>query len=211
MTQTQKNDIERLREEGFPYSAISERLGINMSTVKSYCLRNGKGKKPKQLCKQCNKLLPPSNNPNRKFCSTQCRMTWWHKHPEDVTQGAVYEYMCPVCGKPFSAYGNKKRIYCSAECYHIARYGAEAMAASAEKKKKKATARKQQPSAERLTVPPKEETHMDKTLAEGELAFRLIEILLSGMETEGLISKKEHKLICSLAVKEIKPLIGSLG
>ncbi|MCI9560414.1 MAG: hypothetical protein HFG52_14545 [Lachnospiraceae bacterium] len=47
----------------------------------------------------------------------ECRVKWWHEHPEKIKQRAVYSFTCAGCGKPFTAYGNSRRKYCSHECY----------------------------------------------------------------------------------------------
>ena len=41
MTDRQKQQIIRLRKEGFGYTAVANKVGISKDTVKSFCRRNG--------------------------------------------------------------------------------------------------------------------------------------------------------------------------
>ena len=41
MTDEQKQQIIRLRKEGFGYTAVANKVGISKDTVKSFCRRNG--------------------------------------------------------------------------------------------------------------------------------------------------------------------------
>ena len=41
MTEQQKSVIKTLRQQNFSYNAIANTLGLTISTVKSYCQRNG--------------------------------------------------------------------------------------------------------------------------------------------------------------------------
>ena len=133
MTDQQKTQVKRLREEGVGYSRIASLLALSDNTVKAYCRRNGLGgkvgieqrnKEPENICKNCG--LPVMQYPGRKekkFCSDACRMKWWKDRPELVNRKAVYEFDCPQCKKHFTAYGNAHRKYCSHKCYIAARFG----------------------------------------------------------------------------------------
>ncbi|MFX4263135.1 RNA polymerase subunit sigma-70 [Pelotomaculum propionicicum] len=128
----QKEQVRRLRTEGMGYSKIAACLGISENTVKSHCKRNNlsgvmAASNPEQcdtrkeayaFCKNCGKPIGqrPGVKP-RKFCSDECRMTWWNNHPDQVSQKAVYHLECSGCKKPFDSYGNKHRKYCSHACY----------------------------------------------------------------------------------------------
>jgi endogenous inhibitor of DNA gyrase (YacG/DUF329 family) len=69
-------------------------------------------------CRECGKPLQQrSGMKPRVFCCDECRVKWWHEHPEKIKQRAVYSFTCVGCGKPFTAYGNFRRKYCSHECY----------------------------------------------------------------------------------------------
>lgn len=126
MTEEQKLQIMRFRNEGFGYAKVADKLGISKDTVKSFCRRNGLNGKAVQIdvvdtgsgCRECGKALhQEEGKKQRVFCSEECRITWWHKHPEKIKQKAVYSFTCACCSQPFTAYGNSKRKYCSHECY----------------------------------------------------------------------------------------------
>ena len=58
----------------------------------------------------------------RKFCCSDCRISWYKANPDRLNLKAMYEYVCPTCGKHFSAYGNSRRKYCSHACYIAGRF-----------------------------------------------------------------------------------------
>lgn len=134
MTEGQKKEIKRLRESGAGYTAIAGKMGIPKETVRSFCRRNGlaggaaKGRPEEGLaqdgvCRECGKPLQQKAGVKRRaFCSRECREKWWHSHPGEVRQRAVYSFTCSGCGQPFTAYGNAGRKYCSHECYIRTRF-----------------------------------------------------------------------------------------
>jgi len=67
-------------------------------------------------------LIQPEGVKRRAFCSKEYREKWWHSHPEEIRQKAVYAFTCAGCGGQFTAYGNSKRKYCSHECYTRVRF-----------------------------------------------------------------------------------------
>ena len=128
MTNGQKQQIKKLRQDGYGYATIATSLGLTKNQVSAFCRRNGLGNTAKNVvaCKHCGKLIKiiPKQKP-RKFCSDVCRIAWWNSHPGCVNRKAVYAYTCAHCGKPFTAYGNKERKYCSHGCYIADRFGEE--------------------------------------------------------------------------------------
>lgn len=131
MTKEQKNQIAELRAGGLSYAKIGEKLSISKDTVKTYCRRNPTPVSPDSapqenfpdICRQCGKPIAQEEKKKpRLFCSKECREQWWHSHPEQIRQRAVYQFVCPGCGMPFTAYGNKGRKYCSHSCYINARF-----------------------------------------------------------------------------------------
>jgi len=121
MTQQERNDILDLRSEGLTYGRIAKKLGISLNTVKSFCRRETEKKKH---CRNCRKLLAQNSAGRpRAFCSDECRITWWKKHPEQVNRRAFYTLTCAGCGKEFDSYGHRERKYCGHPCYIIARFG----------------------------------------------------------------------------------------
>ncbi|MDD3888938.1 MAG: RNA polymerase subunit sigma-70 [Syntrophomonadaceae bacterium] len=126
MTKHQKEQIIKMRRDGFSYSSISTTLDISENTVKSFCRRNNLGsihietslQKDGAFCRQCGTPLAQTSGVKRKqFCSDKCRMAWWNNHPESVNRKAIYTFTCPICGREFESYGNKNRKYCSRACY----------------------------------------------------------------------------------------------
>lgn len=125
MTDEQKKKITALRQKGVGYTAIARQMDISKDTVKSFCRRNGLAgemasavEKQVPKCRECGKPLQQAEGMKpRVFCCDECRVKWWHEHPEQIKQRAVYSFTCACCGKPFTAYGNSKRKYCSHECY----------------------------------------------------------------------------------------------
>ena len=133
MTNSQREQIRRLREEGHSYTKVARLLNIPENTVKTYCKRNGLNgyaqKKEKSegakrgFCKCCGS--PVMQNPGRKekkFCSVECRNRWWNKNKYRVPRKTLHTFLCPTCGEEFSAYGTSSRKYCSHACYISGRF-----------------------------------------------------------------------------------------
>lgn len=109
-----------LRRRGWSYGQIAGETGVSRNTVKSSCRREGVT--PSGVvevageCGQCGKVLPVGAG-GRRFCSSTCRLAWWHAHPERLNRKAIYIFTCPTCDSRFESYGNKNRKYCSHPCY----------------------------------------------------------------------------------------------
>lgn len=139
MTEVEKQQIHELRLKGLGYKAIAAVLGLSRDSVKSYCKRNGlcgdvsvvslnieEMKKQSLVCLHCGKKLKQKKKGRvRKFCSEECRRTWWKNNQDkrNKKDTAVYKYTCAYCQKEFSSYGNKNRKYCSHSCYIKSRFG----------------------------------------------------------------------------------------
>jgi len=133
MNQLQRENICRLRSDGFGYTTIANKLGLSKDSVKAYCrgigLAGVRAVKDSDaadvwFCKQCGKEI--EQTPKRKlkkFCCDACRVTWWNAHPEMVKQKALYTFTCAHCGTPFTVYGDSTRKYCSHHCYILDRFG----------------------------------------------------------------------------------------
>ena len=112
MTDEQRKQITELRQKGIGYLA-----GEMVKTKKA----------DKQLkdsfCRECGKELHQTEGVKKKiFCCRKCREKWWHEHPGQIRQKAVYSFICAGCEKEFTAYGNSHRKYCSHECYITSRF-----------------------------------------------------------------------------------------
>lgn len=125
MTELQRKTVKLLREAGLSYHAIAAKTGISHATIKSFILRHNIVflKPEKDTCLNCGKhtvSLPGKRQ--RKFCSRECGLEWWHTHSELLDKKAVYSFVCPACSKEFKVYGQRDRIYCSHPCYIHARF-----------------------------------------------------------------------------------------
>lgn len=137
MTDFQKREIMKLRNNGIGYSRIASELGVSENTIKSFCRREKLKvetasstvvlvkKKSGVVCENCGKsLLQIKGHRAERFCSTACRYAWWNAHREEVRKNsdAVYSIVCAGCGGTFESYGNRGRKYCSHDCYVTNRY-----------------------------------------------------------------------------------------
>ena len=140
MTTEQKDRVTQLRAEGKGYKRIGEMLGISVSTVKSYCQRNGlvairpepekqspiisdvphvqQGEAGSSACEQCGmRIAQASGRKRKRFCSTACRMKWWHTNKEQMNHRIVESRICAGCGVEIGSYRSDTRKYCSRSCY----------------------------------------------------------------------------------------------
>ena len=92
MTEKDKKTILEMRAAGISYKAISEKTGINVSTLKMFVHRHEKPEA--RRCLRCGKLLPEGARQTQRFCSQKCRNDWWNSH-QDQLQGARHiAYVC---------------------------------------------------------------------------------------------------------------------
>ena len=122
MTDTQRKEIARLRDQGMALAEIAETLDLPIGTVKTAVYRNPGSMPADNGCLQCGKpVKQTAHRKEKKFCCDACRMKWWNTHPETVCRKAVYHFTCAFCGKAFDSYGNAQRKYCCRACYYAAR------------------------------------------------------------------------------------------
>ena len=124
MTETQKETIRSLRDQGFGYNRIAKQMGLSISCVTMHCLRNGLGGKGLSthpsgpLCPQCGKPITLREGvKKRRFCSDDCRLKWWNNHRDLIDHYKTIPFACKECGSTFLAYPDSKRKYCSHKCY----------------------------------------------------------------------------------------------
>lgn len=133
MTDLQAIQIRELRLKGIGYRSISTVVGLSRDIVRNFCKTNGmdgyasamtknvqEAMQQGMVCNFCGKKLVRANTGRpRRFCSNECRRSWWKAHPNELKQQekAVYHHSCARCGKEFTSYGNSKRKYCSHDCY----------------------------------------------------------------------------------------------
>lgn len=126
LTDAARQQVMVLRGRGASYGAIALEMGLSRNTVKSICQRAGitpqSATATVTACQECGaELAEPVAG--RRFCSSSCRMAWWHAHPEQLNRKAVYHFTCAGCSASFTAYGNAGRKYCSHSCYIRCRFG----------------------------------------------------------------------------------------
>ncbi|MCM1226039.1 MAG: helix-turn-helix domain-containing protein [Clostridium sp.] len=111
MTDNQKQQIDSLRNQGYGYKKIAERLDISVNTVASHCRRKA------DKCLQCGTVLTHTpKHRKKKFCSDKCRMAWWNTHQDSINRKPSW-IVCKQCGKPFDARYKLSRKFCSRKCY----------------------------------------------------------------------------------------------
>ena len=116
--------VVELRRRGNSYGEIAEATGASRNTVKSICRRTTETEHPGRtgVCERCGGDLA-DGRAARRFCSTECRLAWWHAHPERLNRKAIYQFTCKQCDVAFTVYGNRGRKYCSHSCYVRHRFG----------------------------------------------------------------------------------------
>lgn len=129
MTDTQRKEIQRLRQAGIGYVKIAQTLAMSTNTVKSFCQRNPlcveapAHNQKSAVCPQCRMPLPTIDGHRaRRFCSDICRARYWAEHQNEIVRKSVVKTICANCGKPFTDYAQKARKYCCHACYIAGRY-----------------------------------------------------------------------------------------
>ena len=122
MTEQQKTQIAKLRQNGDSYKKIADTLGLSVNTIKSFCRNNGltgKVTPPKaDVCLVCGKtLVQTAKRKKRKFCSAKCREKWWNNNRHVGQRRTAIIMKCMHCSREFIAYPREHRKYCSCECY----------------------------------------------------------------------------------------------
>lgn len=129
MNGQQKTQVEKYRRAGMGFVEISNRLGIPVSTIKSYCYKHSvqdmTAESDAPLCPECGLPVPKMHFKPRRFCSDACRAKYWNQHPDEMKKRSVVEQHCAHCGRTYYDYAGRGRKYCSHPCYIAARYGGE--------------------------------------------------------------------------------------
>lgn len=127
LTSHTKERIIELRRRGLTFGQIAEEVGGSRNTVKSLCRRLGIEPETKtpaasnNRCEQCDNTFDVKAG--KRFCSTECRLKWWHTNPQRLNKKAIYTFTCRHCDRTFEAYGNKGRKFCAHACYIRHRFG----------------------------------------------------------------------------------------
>ena len=118
-----KDKLIKLREEGYGYKRIANKLDISRSTVKRWCKRLGLdghlGTKPVtpkpngKNCQECNETIVTINQ-HAKFCCKKCKDKHYYRIRERV-QTPILIKKCKVCDESFET-NIPNKIYCAEEC-----------------------------------------------------------------------------------------------
>ena len=88
MTDETKKTIRDLRRAGFTLNAIADLTGATISSIKTYCSRNGIRNILFQECLTCGKTLTQLPGRKRsKYCCKKCKDDWWNHHREAMKHG----------------------------------------------------------------------------------------------------------------------------
>lgn len=137
MEERQKEQIKLLRLEGLGYKKIATILDVSVDAVKSYCKRSkivAPSKKeeliipvsdePENICPECGKeIIQIPKMRARRFCSNNCRDSWWKKHRSEGNRHKGKKVVCHNCEKAFLVNKKSKRKYCCHACYIESRFG----------------------------------------------------------------------------------------
>lgn len=133
MTETQKQQILTLRQQGHTIAGITAAVNVPYNTVKTFCYRHKtKMAETEQKAMQAPVIKPDhclncgapivqaTKQKPKKFCSAKCRETWWNINHR--TDGLNISH-CAYCGEAFEKYKHAAKRYCNHACYIKHRFG----------------------------------------------------------------------------------------
>lgn len=139
MTEEQKLQIRKLRQQGLGYQAIGKMVNLTRDSVRSYCKNHGlqgvrlavemntkERIKNGEACAYCaGPIKKAKTGRPARFCCEACRRSYWKAHRDEgkKSEKATYTMECKYCHKIFESYGNKTRKYCCHAHYVLDRYG----------------------------------------------------------------------------------------
>ena len=139
MTEEQKLQIRKLRQQGLGYQAIGKMVNLSRDSVRSYCKNHGlqgvrlavemntkERIKNGEACAYCaGPIKKAKTGRPARFCCEACRRSYWKAHRDEgkKSEKATYTMECKYCHKIFESYGNKTRKYCCHAHYVLDRYG----------------------------------------------------------------------------------------
>ncbi|MBR2766851.1 helix-turn-helix domain-containing protein [Candidatus Saccharibacteria bacterium] len=123
MTEDEKVKIQTLRSAGYSYGEIAAMLGKARSTVSSFCLRHeieapdqdilaALATKRYKVCLKCGKLFMIGNNPNKQFCSDNCRVSYWQVEKDNKRALEKDEKDHRALMKELDFFGKKSDEWC---------------------------------------------------------------------------------------------------
>lgn len=139
MTEEQKLQIRKLRQQGLGYQAIGKMVNLSRDSVRSYCKNHGlqgvrlavemntkERIKNGEACAYCaGPIKKAKTGRPARFCCEACRRSYWKAHRDEgkKSEKATYTMECKYCHQIFESYGNKNRKYCCHAHYVLDRYG----------------------------------------------------------------------------------------
>lgn len=139
MTEEQKLQIRKLRQQGLGYQAIGKMVNLTRDSVRSYCKNHGlqgvrlavemntkERIKNGEACAYCaGPIKKAKTGRPARFCCEACRRSYWKAHRDEgkKSEKATYTMECKYCHQIFESYGNKNRKYCCHAHYVLDRYG----------------------------------------------------------------------------------------
>jgi|GEM_PF-2135024 len=90
MTEDQKQEILRLRNQGLTFTEVAEKLELNRNTVKTFVSRYEKKLSLKGKCLNCGgEIEQKPKTKTKKFCCDKCRNYYWnHYQSKHIKPGA---------------------------------------------------------------------------------------------------------------------------
>lgn len=118
MSNPDKNELEKLINDGITYKKIAKFYKISLSTIRRLCSKYGLKSKINELkrkkanCPNCNKEIKTTENENKKFCSHSCAAIFNNKKREKNI------IMCLNCNIEIIS-PHKHQKYCSLKCRYL--------------------------------------------------------------------------------------------
>ena len=123
MTVKESELITSLQKKGYGYKRISTETGIPLNSVKSFCRRHPLAEEEqlnieKETCLFCGKPITQiAHHKRKKFCSYECRISWWNAHRSEMAKRTVVKRKCHFCGNEYDSVPSKRKKYCSRDCF----------------------------------------------------------------------------------------------
>lgn len=189
MTNEQKQQIIKLRQDGYGYATIASSLGLTKNQVSAFCRRSNLSgtkaavhteEKPEpNCCRNCGK--PLTQTPGRKpvkFCSDKCRTHWWNTHLERLIV------------KPFTP--------------------SPSPAAESHSQPMETTTENTAPTTATSQTASRVVIAMTEEQFEREKLYQANRNLFKSMLEKGLITEEQYAIIDTKMLEKYRPLLGTL-
>lgn len=115
MRKQEKDKIIKLRMEGLGYGKIATILNLPKSTISSFCKTLDQ---ISSVCLLCGtKLKQTAGHRQKKFCSNNCKLSYYKQNKNEIRRRPNYEVDCACCHHKFFTYKSLNRKYCSWDCF----------------------------------------------------------------------------------------------